>query len=833
MRLVCYFEHRLKRQHLRKDYILLLRFPLLIRTFTLFAFLLIGSYFTLYKVLFEDTKPPKNGSTFVSGINALITLSRDKNGIIYIEAETDDDVYFAMGYAHAQDRLWQLELQKRTTQGRLSEVLGEGAVSRDIWIRTLGIREAAKKAEAQLSEQARKSLAAYARGINSWIGEGNNLPTEFTVLGIEPEPWTIIDSLAWVKMFALSLSSNYSAEIQKYVASQYLTKKQLGLFFKGQAKTAIEQTSGQFTSDMSDLAVLNEEFERELNIDGSFIGSNAWAIAGKHTKDGTPIIANDPHHGLQIPSMWYVVKQKGDKLNSAGMNLVGIPMVVFGRNQNIAWAGTSMMADVQDLFIERINPENPRQYFHNGEWQNFEYRTEKINIRADFPSSIRPEIEPIKVQIRSSVHGPIISDVIAGFENPVALRWTALDDMDTTYDAIFQLNYAADWESFKQALSLVVAPALNIIYADSRNIGMLGVGKIPIRTGRDGTLPVDGGKLENEWVRYLTIDEMPTFFNPPHGYIINANNDNRPSQYPYFISHDFAPPYRANRISQMLDAKIENEEIISIEYVKDMQSDHLDIATTKILDVLTSYQPTKKEHQDVLKYLNNWNGEASRDSVGATIYYSWIRHLRNRLFNDELSTHWNSGSHKSLLSAIKNRVVPDEVYRLIMSESEWCDNIKTDTQESCEFVLSSSFEDMYEEMSKFAGSDVEYWKLGQVQHTVYKHVPFSDFKGVRDLFERKVASGGSSNTVNVAASDFDEIEGYVQRFGPAFRQIIQFTNSKVNHEFINSSGQSGIVSSPFYDNTIFSFRDGGFYQFSHKKIEQEFVIYPSNNQAGN
>lgn len=752
------------------------------------------------KVFLFDPLPTDSDSLSLVKNAGNVGIRRDSMGVAYLEADSDIDIYFAMGYAHAQDRLWQLELQRRICQGTLAEVLGRSALEQDIWIRTLGIYEAASESVEHLSPAAIASLDAYAAGINEWIRTTNKFPIEFTILGIEPQLWKKEDSLAWIKVFALSLSGNYREEIKRFVSLRYLSDKQYSKLFDDSLPrhSADQRDNRSLLEGLSVLFSRKEVFGSTAVAGDYYPGSNAWVVSGDHTKSGAPILANDPHLDLQIPSLWYAVNQKGRTLSASGMSLVGLPVIIFGRNQHIAWGGTAMMADVQDLYLEQTSPDDPDKYLYDGELKSFSSRIEFINVRADFPSTLRSPLKPVSIPVRSSIHGPIVSDTITSLDQPVALQWTGLSDQDTSYESFYRLSYAANWDEFKQALALHVAPPLNILFADKRNnIGLIGVGKIPVRKAGYGAVPVSGKNPSYSWESYIPFDRMPEVFNPESGYVINANNRNTDADYPYFISSNYAPPQRATRITHLVQKAIEGGGKLTAEDMKRIQGDVLDLSVADLLSVINEIGPLDVD-PSMIEALQQWDGTASMNSIGATIYYGLLRNLKTSLFADELNSYWNRKDHAQYLDSVIASISADKVAEIIRSDDKWCDDIATDTKENCRSVIESAFNTVSEEMTKLYGNDIEDWTWGRANKAVYRHIPFSQVKMLSQLFELTVNSAGSSNTVNVAGTTFDRSEGYIQVFGAGFRQIIEMKDDLPVHLFVNSTGQSGQVVSPHY-----------------------------------
>lgn len=770
---------------------------------------LVGAYSYYKKEL-----PESDITLSLPGMEMPASIHRNDVGVPTITAKTDHDVFFAMGYLHAQDRLWQLEIQRRTGRGRLSEILGSGTLRQDIWIRTLGLEGAAKSSWASLGPAARASLQAYADGINAWRSTHSRLPPEFALLNVEPEPWTPVDSLIWTKMFSLTLSGNFNNEITQYVAGQYLSQRELLTFFKGvEANSAPLQAAGDMgPNDFLKLSRLQTSYKEDLGMGARYVGSNAWVVSGSLTKDGSAILANDPHLGMQIPSIWYPVVQNGKALTSSGMSLVGTPLVIFGQNQAIAWGGTNMMADVQDVYLEDVSATDPKKYRVNGTWQDFTTRTELIKVRAEFPDFLRRPIAPVQVEVRNSRHGPIISDVDSSSGRVMALRWTALNEQDRTYESLLNLNYAKDWNSFKEAFSLYVSPALNMLYADQKgNIGYLGVGKVPIRASGTGNVPVSGSTEQFAWTGYIPASELPQSYNPASGYIVSANNDMTGPGYRHFISNSWAPPDRALRIAELLE-KAKAAGNISAMTMGKIQLDIVSLPAQRMVKLLKELSVDTQRQRRAQQILMNWQGEMSEDSQAATIFNTWVRHLRQRLFGIRLKTDWNNRFQERYLAELAELAPLDDVYSAAHDkDSVWCQQDKNSSLPNCRTVILQSFDAALDELEKLLGSDMSDWAWGKAHTLHYDHAPLGKAGLLAKFVNRRVAAGGTADTINVADLSFRAGEGYVQTFGPGFRQIIQLGPQGVNHLFMNSTGASGNVFSKHYGDMVEPFHSGQFY----------------------
>jgi penicillin amidase len=719
-----------------------------------------------------------------------------------------------MGYVQAQDRMWQLEVQRRIAQGRLSEIFGARTLGQDAWMRTLGLHQAARAAWPRLSAEAQLSLQAYAAGINAWLATKPTLSPEFALLGITPQPWTPVDSLAWIKVFALNLSGNSNEEILRYLSAGSLTAEEQATFFQDKSKdTDLARGSQADRQAMSALLGIQSEMQSALKIGGRFVGSNAWAVSKRWTGSGGAMLANDPHMGMQMPSLWYPVVQHGQRLRSSGMSLVGLPLVIFGRNHDIAWAGTNLPADVQDLYVERTDERNGGQYWSGGRWERFGERLETIVVKPDFPAALRNAVKPVQLRLRSTCHGPVISDAVSAVGQPMALRWTALDAADTTYESFYRLNLATDWASFRAALSYHVAPALNIVYADSAgHIGYQSIGRIPVRGKGDGGHPVDGADGQFAWQGYIPFDDMPRSYDPPSGFIVSANQRMVDSDYPYFLSGDWASPVRAERIAAMLEAAKRRGGIGVAEFQK-IQLDTVNVPALRIKTLLETQPATTARQREALRYLKAWNGQMAEDSQGAAIFTAWTRQLRQKLFVEQLKVGWERRQRAPYLNALLERVTVDELGLLFNDRGNiWCGERRRPGRPDCPTVLTESLDAGLDELERLGGSSMADWRWGDLHQTVLAHTPFSEQKMLDSVFERRFASGGGPDVVNVANAEFRPAEGYVQNFGAGFRQIIDLgQGARAAHVYINSTGQSGNVLSTHYADMTAAYAQGRYF----------------------
>ncbi len=765
---------------------------------------LAGGYLYLRQSL-----PKTSGTLSIAGLEGAVEIVRDGEGVPHIFASTDHDAFLALGYVHAQDRMWQLEMNRRIGNGRLSEVLGSAALDIDKFQRTMGYARIVRKGFELIDERSKQGLQAYADGINAWIGEGHVLPLEFLILGVEPEPWTVYDSLVWAKMMAWDLGSDFDLELLRAKLANALGPERAAQIMPGYPPDAVTilradfgvqslQSSSnlpaQFATRNLPRAILDisDQLETYFTHGGREVGSNDWVIGGSRTESGKPILADDPHLGASIPAVWYLAEIQGATVHAIGATFPGLPAIVIGHNERIAWGVTNLNPDVQDLYVEKINPANPNQYEVNGKWQNMQIVEEEIKVSG--------EAQPIRWAARSTRHGPLISDVSSDASTPVALRWTALDTDDTTIDAFVGINYATNWEDFREAMRVFVGPSQNFVYADIEgNIGYFGPGRIPIRKSGEGYLPMPGWNDDAEWTGWIPFDELPQAFNPEPDFVATANNKVVPDDYPYFISNDWAEPFRAERISELIEQMSSGGEKISLEDVAAIHGDQSSSEVKRMLPILSKLTVETDRQKQALDLVTQWNGTSSLDSVASTIYEAWMMHLTRAIFEDDL--------RGELYKEMSNRGNPVFLYNVLndpAAATVWCDNLLTAPKESCAEIVRLGLDSALDDLTERMGSDMKQWQWQNVHITQYPHRPFSDVAALKWLFHRTIANGGNRYTVNVSPSRWNE--PYNQYHVPSYRQIVDMSDLS-NSRFILTTGQSGNVLSAHYDDFIERHRD--------------------------
>ena len=756
-------------------------------------------------ILVRRPFPKTEGTIRLPGLHDQVEIFRDSYGVPHIYATNEHDLFMAQGFVHAQDRFWQMEFWRRSGSGTLSEILGPSALESDRFIRTVGWHRTAAQELELFNETELGVLNAYAEGVNAYIGQRpGRLGLEFTVLGLtgvnfDIEPWTPLNTLTYAKLMAWNLGGNRSAELTRaLIAARVGTKALYELIppYQDGYPTIVTNT----VHEASLAAVPEEAFDLHSFGFGEGIGSNNWVISGERTESGKPILANDTHLGIQIPSIWYEVGLHCEPIgpecpfNVVGFSFASIPGVIIGHNDHIAWGVTNLGPDVQDMFIEKINPADPNQYEFKGLWQDMEIIREEITVAG--------QDDPEVVNVRITRHGPIINDVIGGVEEewsygwqPLAFSWTALQP-GTTLRSMLMLNTASNWDEFRAALSYWDVPSQNFVYADvDGNIGYQAPGRIPIRAAGDGTMPVPGWTGAYDWVGYIPFDSLPRAFNPAEGYIVTANNAVISTEYPYFISADWAPGYRARRIIEM----IELDESITVQDVMTMQGDNVVLYAQDILPFLLQLPTTDPKQAQALDHLRDWDLNAGRESIPAAIFESLRLHLIDRVFGDELGEQLLRRSRSDLAVAV-SRMLPDQ-------ETHWFDDVTTPELESRDEILLLALGDTIDELSEALGEDMAKWQWGELHTATFRNESLgsSGVGIIEAIFNRgPVAVDGTGGAVN--ATSYSLSNPYSVVGLPSQRQIVDleyFERSLTMH----TTGQSGHPFHRHYDDMIDPWRN--------------------------
>jgi penicillin amidase len=760
-----------------------------------------------------QTLPQREGTVYLKGLDAPVKISRDEHAIPHISATTDHDAFFALGYLHAQERLWQMNLKRRMAQGRLSEVLGIQTLETDKGLRAYGLVRAAQKTLQSLDEPSLQVLETYAAGVNAWIKEGHILPVQFYIVDTEPELWKPEDSILLLKFMSLTLGPSHTLE-----TSFDLLVKEIGLDRANEIipnvnvnnSAAVDTYSGNLANSelQKSLITLNNKLKDEFKSGGEIaVGSNAWAVSGEYTSNGLPILAGDPHLLTEIPSVWYLADIKGERLHVTGATFPGAPLVFMGRNESVAWGITNMFPDSLDLYVERTNPLNPNQYEVDGEWVDMEVEEQLIHIKSAFPTFLTNPIPPIKWKARRTRNGPLISDAIGRVDSPLAIRWAPLDDIDKSFQSYLSMNYAQDLASFRSALEEYKAPAVNIIYADKENnIALFAAGKIPIRKKGNGRLPVPGWNSDYQWEKYIPFNEMPHRINPEEGYVVNANNKNHPEDYPYIISNIVSPPYRLNRIKEVIQGYIESSEKIEVQDFIALQGDTESLQTRAVLPFLQSLSAETPDQKEAIEKLRKWDGILSEKSEETAIYEIWLKHFNILLIDDDLEgTILNEArvnELQSLTRRLNSFLVTDMAQKIPSAKYDWCDQINTEIHETCEDLGLMALDATIEELDRILGFSKEW---GDIADKYFPHPGFTNSPLLASIFDRSISANSDRYSINRADWSYSEADGYRVTSTAGYRQVIGLSDRDLSG-FINSTGQSEHVISKHYDDNIALFK---------------------------
>jgi penicillin amidase len=732
--------------------------------------------------------PETDGRVAVSGLGERVEIKRDAHGIPTITAASDRDAAFALGFVHAQDRLFQMDAMRHYGAGRLSEWFGSLTLPLDRFTRTLGLYRLAEQQYALLSPALRGVLDAYAAGVNAYLAQHRGAwPVEYYLLHSRPEPWRPADTLVWGKLIALELADSFYRELMHARLAQHLTPQDLAILYP--------PYPGDAPVTLGNLAAL-----RGLPLDAIYAGlpattdpvyaSNNWVVDGKHTPSGKPLLANDPHLDLSAPSVWYLARIETPDLSLAGVTSPGGPFVVLGHNAHIAWGFTTTGSDVADLFIERIDPADKTRYETPQGPQPFLIRREQITVRG---------AEPVAIEIRATRHGPVISDLggnyakLAAGDTVLALRATWLDADDRTPEGAWALNRARNWQDFRDGLKEFAAPQQNIVYADvAGNIGFIAPARVPIRAKGDGWLPAPGWSGDYDWTGYIPFDALPQALNPPSGRFVSANNKIVPDTYPYFLSRDWDLPNRAARINELLD----QTPIQSPDATAAIQADILSPMAKDLLPLMLETRPASARAAAALARLKAWDGRMARGDAAPLLFTAWLRELNRVLFAKKLGDAF--GSYWSMR--------PDVVRLILTKHREWCEQ-GTEAPPSCAEALARALEAALDDLTERYGADMEQWRWGHAHEAAFTNQIFSRVPVLRGLFRTRIAADGGDDTINLAGSrNSDKSEPFTDIHGPTLRMIVDLSNIAATR-FMIAPGQSGNPFSPHYSDLMASWRE--------------------------
>ncbi|WP_426565775.1 penicillin acylase family protein [Angustibacter sp. McL0619] len=764
--------------------------------------------------------PDRGGEADVPGLHASVSVVRDGQGVPQLYADNADDLFAAQGYVQAQDRFFEMDLRRHITAGRLSELVGESkdALDADKVVRTLGWRRVAEAELPMLSATTRQYLQAYADGVNAYISgrSTHELGVEYAVLDLQlpdyrVEPWTPVDSLAWLKAMAWDLKTNYDDEITRARLSAYLSPRRIEQLYPPyptdrNAPILAESTTSQSASAVppgtlraadaasgrSALALAQKALDSvpALMGRGDGIGSNSWVVSGRMTKSGKPLLANDPHLAPAVPSLWYQMGLHCRQVNAdcpfdvAGFTFSGTPGVIIGHNAKVAWGLTNLGPDVTDLYLERVAGDSVE---YDGVYAPLQTRAETIKVRGG---------KDVPLTVRTTRHGPLLSDVLAdvkdagreeddnGQDAPtydVALAWTALSP-GRTADAIFAIDRATDWDQFRAAAAQFEVPSQNLVYADvDGNIGYQAPGKVPVRAGYDGRWPVPGWSSKYRWASYVPFSEMPHVLNPADGFVVTANQQVQASELP-FLTEDWSYGYRSQRIRDLLTGRtgLTAADMSAIQF--DNRNGMAPTLVPLLLATDLKDDPFTREAQDLLR---GWDYTQPPDSAAAAYYNAVWRNLMRLGFDDELGDDLQADGGDRWFEVVTT---------LVKRKSDpWWDNKATPGAiENRDEIIRQAMVAARLELTRDLGKDVSRWQWGRLHRLELTHSPLGGptvWGPVRAMFNRgPVELGGGSALVD--ATGWNAAEGYQVSWVPSMRMVVDLSDLDKS-TWVNLTGASG------------------------------------------
>jgi penicillin amidase len=774
----------------------------------------------------QQTLPQTSGSLAVTGLQARVSVARDTWGVPHITAQNQHDLFFAQGYVTAQDRLFQMEFNRSVAQGKLAALFGAGTdnslVDADAFLRTLDFYHSAKIELGALDPSVHAEMQAYADGINAFVAaHPHSLPLEFTILGVNWQPWTPLDSLAYGRVVAFSLDSQWYV---KYTRALVIAKAGPGVentifptypvtnptLFADTPDTAAPITASTSGVSQTSAPIAVSPSQRALfanlpvslftgatvvhNLLGSLrdsIGSNDWVVDGSRTASHLPLLANDPHLGISMPAIWYEIALRGGGLDAIGFSFPGDPGIVIGHNQRIAWGVTNVGADNSDLYYEKLDPKNhPGQYFYEGYWLPLQTRKETIDVRGG---------KPVTITVSSTQHGPLINSIVSDVKSlpPLALKWTALQP-GYSFQGFFQLDFALNWNQFLTAVSHI-SISQNFVYADvDGNIGYRMSGLLPLRPAANRVGPVDGSVSTYEWQGYVPQSEMPKLFNPPTHIIATANQQIVSDNYPEYVTNLWDQGYRARRIVDLLSAKTN----LTPQDYETIQADvYNEAAATLAPRLIAAGQAGGGDAARAAALLQGWDFRMTRDSAAASMFEVTAGMLARETIEPVLG--------KKLYGVYQSNMSASDIYTVLINLTAmptppfFGAHSIADSTAARDKAIAKAMSDAYAQLQARFGPDTSTWHWGTLHTATFAH-PLASVTPLNLIFGvAPVQRPGDSVTVSVGGDgDFSaDPPVYAQHTVSSMREIIDL--SQLDNSFwVTTTGESGEPFSTHYQDLV-------------------------------
>ncbi|MFC2134282.1 penicillin acylase family protein [Bacteroidota bacterium] len=764
------------------------------------------SFIALYSyVLLHSPLPEYSGELTVQGISGEVKIYRDQHAVPYIIALREEDAAFGLGFVHAQERLFQMDFLRRIGTGRLSEVFGSKTLPIDKMFRTLDFSSVVDKSFKAMNPLAKNILLSYTAGINQYIKDAKgDYPTEFDVLGYDPDLWKPEHSLIISKLMAWQLNLSWWSDISFAHLMQKLGAYKVADIlpdYPENEPTIIPENYRNIAQIPTGLIEVDKMFREFIGFTGTHIGSNNWVVNGDHSESGKPIIANDPHLPLSSPATWYVAVIRAGNWSCEGFTLPGAPGIVIGKNENISWVTTNVMADDADFYIERLDSTKTK-YMLDGSWKNLNIKLDTIFVK---------DSAFVELEIKRTHRGPIISDIHSYnslFPNEhqnevdISMRWTGFDISDELF-AMYLVNRAANWNEYKEGLRQFHSPGQNFVYADKEgNIGYVCAAKLPNRRHGSPTLIFNGTTSRYDWIGYVPYNEMPKLFNPAQGYIASANNKTV-KDFRYHISNIWEPPSRIQRITELISQKRKHSINDFKNYQNDFYSHFAEDLTPYILNAFKDINVEEENLKLSLTLLKKWDFIMDQQSQVPTIYGMFFQKLMRNIFLDEMGEvllneyiYLANVPYRTILRLLKNR------------NSIWFDDITTDKRERRNDIIRKSLIDALDELAKLLGPDSALWQWGEIHKVTFRHT----FHGVSSIIDPLIdigpfSMGGDGTTIFMGEYSFTK--PFNVRVGPSMRYIFDFAKPD-EFQYILTTGQSGHFLSDHYKGMAEQWLKGGY-----------------------
>ncbi|MCG6913470.1 penicillin acylase family protein [bacterium BMS3Abin03] len=803
----------------------------------LISFLLIfiiGGYI-FYRML-NNSLPMYEGSLSVPGLKNNVEIYFDSLAIPYIYASNDEDAAFALGYLHAQERMFIMDVIRRAGEGRLSEVFGKETLPFDKMFRTIGIKQTAEMIKRKMNSDALKILEAYSGGVNYYINKYKSKYTfEFDLLGYEPEQWTPENSLVVIRMMGWELNLSWWTDITFTELAQKLGKEKVKDILPGypeNAPTIIPDHLNKFADVNTSFIETDKAFRKFFGFTGTHIGSNNWVVNNSLSASGSPIIANDPHLAFSAPGKWYAAVIKSPEWSAAGVTLPGVPGVVIGKNENISWVLTNIMTDDCDFYFEKLDSSGTK-YLVDSKWRELKMDEDTIFVKGE---------KPVPITIRKTHRGPIISDIYpynfvynkSGTKYPtMSMHWVGNDFSDEA-EAFMEINKASNWKEFKSAVQKFNVPGQNFVYADKDgNIGYLFGGVVPLR-GKNPTnvtsttFIFDGTTSANDWTGLLSKNKSPELFNPPQNYIASANNKTV-KNFNYHITNLWEPSSRIERITELLSSKEKQSVQDFKKYQMDIVSPYAKKVVSYILQAFKDITVTDKNLKQSLELLGDWDFELSKYRQAPTIYLTTFKFLLENTYEDEMGS--DLFNQYVFMANIPYRNILDLLQN---ANSNWWDDVNTPERETRNEIIRKSVANALTYLEENVSGDIKDWQWGELHYVTFKHMFSGNFSLLDDIINiGPYELGGDGTTIFNTEYRFSKSIEKIPMFkhdlfenvlGPSMRYLYDFSEPDEFY-LILTTGQSGNVMSNHYSDQSLMWLNGRYMKIS---TNDETIKAPPN-----